>query len=36
MGKKEQKRRVYSKECKAGAAALAEKREKPIGRIAAD
>jgi transposase len=36
MKKKDQERRVYPKEFKAEAAALAEKREKPIGRIAAD
>jgi transposase len=36
MGKKDQERRVYSKEFKAEAMAPAEKREKPIGRIAAD
>ncbi|MDR2178060.1 MAG: transposase [Treponema sp.] len=36
MGKKDKERRVYPKECKAEAAVLAEKREKPIGRIAAD
>jgi transposase-like protein len=36
MGKKDKERRNYSKEFKAEAAALAEKREKPISRIAVD
>jgi transposase len=36
MGKNEKERRVYSKEFKAEAVALAEKREKPISRIAVD
>jgi transposase-like protein len=36
MKKKDTERRVYPKEFKAEAAALAEKREKPIGRIVAD
>jgi transposase-like protein len=35
MGKKDTGRRVYTKEFKA-AAALAEKREKPISQIAVD
>ena len=35
-GKKGQKRRVYTKEFKAEAVALAEKREKPIGQVAKD
>jgi transposase-like protein len=34
MGKKDKERRNYSKEFKAGAAALAEKREKPVSRTA--
>jgi transposase-like protein len=33
MGKKEVERRVYTKEFKAEAAALAEKREKPISHV---
>jgi transposase len=36
MGKKSTERRVYTKEFKAEAVALAEKKEKPISRIAAD
>jgi transposase len=36
MGKKGTERRAYTKEFKAEAAALAEKKEKPVGRIAAD
>jgi transposase-like protein len=36
MGKKGTERRVYTKEFKAEAVALAEKREKPVSRIAAD
>jgi transposase len=36
MGKKDQERRTYTKEFKAEAAALAEKREKPISRIVVD
>jgi transposase len=36
MGKKGIERRVYTKEFKAEAAALAEKKEKPVSRIAAD
>ncbi|MDR1306665.1 MAG: transposase [Treponema sp.] len=36
MGKKGAERRNYSKEFKTEAAALAEKREKPISRIAVD
>jgi transposase len=36
MGKKGMERRNYSKEFKAEAAALAEKREKPISQIAED
>jgi transposase len=36
MKMKDPERRVYPKEFKAEAVALAEKREKPIGRIAAD
>jgi transposase-like protein len=36
MSKKGMERRNYSKEFKAEAAALAEKREKPISRIAED
>jgi transposase len=36
MGKNDKERRVYSKEFKAEAAALAEKKEKPISRIARD
>jgi transposase len=36
MVKKEKERRVYPQEFKAQAVALAQKREKPIGRIAAD
>ena len=36
MGKKGTGRRVYTKEFKAEAAALAEKKEKPVSRIAVD
>jgi transposase len=36
MGKNDKERRVYSKEFKAEAVALAEKREKPISQIAVD
>ena len=36
MKKKETERRVHTKEFKAEAAALAQKREKPISQIAAD
>nr|AGS52034.1 IS3 family element, transposase orfA [uncultured bacterium contig00008] len=36
MGKKDKERRVYTKEFKAEAVALAEKREKPISQIAKD
>jgi transposase-like protein len=36
MEKKDQERRNYSKEFKAEAAALAEKKEKPISQIAVD
>ncbi len=36
MGKKGTERRVYTKEFKAEAVALAEKREKPVSRIATD
>ena len=36
MGKKGTERRVFTTEFKAEAIALAEKREKPIGKIAAD
>ncbi len=36
MGRKGTERRVYTKEFKAEAAALAEKKEKPISRIAVD
>jgi len=36
MGKKGIKRRVHTKEFKAEAIALAEKKEKPVSRIAAD
>jgi transposase-like protein len=36
MGKKDKDRRVYPREFKADAAALAEKREKPISQIAVD
>ncbi len=36
MGKKSTERRVYTKEFKAEAVALAEKKEKPVSRIAAD
>ena len=36
MGKKSTERRVYTKEFKAEAVALAEKREKPISQIAKD
>ena len=36
MGKKGSERRFYTKEFKAEAVALAEKREKPIGQVAKD
>ncbi len=36
MGKKGIKRRVHTKEFKAEVVALAEKKEKPVSRIAAD
>jgi transposase len=36
MGKKNEERRVYTKEFKSEAAALAEKREKPISHVAKD
>jgi len=36
MGKKGTERRVYTKEFKAEAVALAEKKEKPVSRIAVD
>jgi transposase len=36
MGKKVTERRVHTKEFKAEAVALAEKKEKPVSRIAAD
>ena len=36
MSKKEKERRVYTKEFKAEAAALAEKREKPVSQVAKD
>ena len=36
MGKKSTERRVYTKEFKAEAVALAEKREKPMREIASD
>jgi transposase-like protein len=36
MGKAEKKRRVYPKEFKAEAVALAEKREKPVIQVARD
>jgi transposase-like protein len=36
MGKKQMERRNYTKEFKAEAVALAQKREKPISRIAVD
>jgi transposase len=36
MGKKNSERRVYTKEFKAEAIALAEKKEKPVSRIAVD
>jgi len=36
MGKKGKERRVYTKEFKAEAVGLAEKREKPVSRIAED
>jgi transposase len=36
MGKKDTGRRVYTTEFKAGAAALAEKYEKPVSHVAAD
>jgi transposase len=36
MGQKDTERRTYTKEFKAEAAVPAEKKEKPIGRIAVD
>jgi transposase-like protein len=36
MGKKNQERRVYTRELKAGAAAMARKLEKPIARVTGD
>jgi transposase-like protein len=36
MEKKMKERRVYTEEFKAGAAAMAEKREKPVTQIAGD
>jgi transposase-like protein len=36
MGKKDKERRVYTREFKAEAAALAEKHEKPVSRTAED
>jgi transposase-like protein len=36
MGKQNKERRVYTKEFKAEAVALAEKREKPVRQIAVD
>jgi transposase len=36
MGKKNQERRVYTREFKAEAVALAQKREKPIAQVARD
>ncbi len=36
MGKKSTERRVHTKEFKAEAVALAEKKEKPVSRIATD
>ena len=36
MGKKNSERRVYTKEFKAEAVALAEKREKPVSKVAVD
>jgi transposase len=36
MGKQNKERRVYTKEFKAEAVALAEKREKPVSQIARD
>ena len=36
MGKRSSQRRVYTKEFKAEAVALAEKKEKPVSRIAKD
>jgi transposase len=36
MGKKDKKRRVYTREFKAEAVALAQKREKPVSQIALD
>jgi len=36
MGKKSTERRVYTKEFKAEAVALAEKREKPVSQVAKD
>jgi transposase len=36
MGKKDLERRVYTKEFKAEAVALAEKREKPVSQVAKD
>jgi transposase-like protein len=36
MGKKDSTRKVYTKEFKAEAVCLAEKREKPVGQVARD
>ena len=36
MGKKGEKHRIYTKEFKAEAAALAQKRDKPVSQIAKD
>jgi transposase len=36
MKKKSKERRVYTKEFKSEAVSLAEKREKPVGKIASD
>jgi transposase-like protein len=36
MGKQDKGRRVYPKEFKAEAAALAQKHEKPVRQVAAD
>ena len=36
MGKQDKERRVYTREFKAEAVALAEKREKPVRQIAGD
>jgi transposase-like protein len=36
MGKKDKERRVYPKEFKAEAVALAEKHEKPVCQVASD